>query len=266
MNDVLAEEALPDEAVEEPSVGAPPSDGEGLQGYNPSDGEVPLEAQTEDEEQPDEAVAPTDTDGEEPEAFPEDPDDTPAVPDPGEEEYEREPTAEEQTIVRDTTVGVGEPEPGLETPGPAADPAEDPDDSESEEPTGPDDFGKVSMEQLNEAKAESQPKSKSRVYLVFEEHGRSESSYKKVPECLYTGAEQIKLKEAHADDPDYEVPTGELRSRNGDNARRAAYRRLAAARENEDLRVTLVIVAESSWRPTPIRPRQRNLPPALEIG
>jgi hypothetical protein len=104
------------------------------------------------------------------------------------------------------------------------------------------------------------------VYLVFEEHGRGDPSYKRVPQCLYTGAEQIKLKEANSGVSDYEVPTGELVSRNGDNALRAAYRRLAAARENEDLKVTLVIVAESSWRPKPIKPRQRNLPPAIEIG
>lgn len=251
MNDVLAEDALAEEAA--PPVGGEVPEGEGLQGYNPSDGEAPLEAQAEDP-------------GEEPEVFPENPDDTPAGPDPEEEEHE--PTAEEQTIVEPSAE---QPEPGLEPPGPVVEPESEPEIEEPSEAEAKGD-GLTAEEGVEDpppppAAEKPTPKSKSRVYLVFEEHGRSEPSYKQVPECLYTGAEQIKWEEAHKDEENPKpCPTGELRSRNGDNARRAAYRRLAAARENEDLRVTLVIVAESSWRPTPIKPRQRNLPPALEIG
>lgn len=221
MNDVL------EDALAEGGGGtatAEPPEGEGLQGYNPSDGEAPLEAQ--------DGSGPEATGPEEEETFPKDPDDAPAGPAP--EEEEREPTAEE-------------PEPGVEPPPPAAEP-----EAEVESPPEP--------------PTKAKPKSKSRVYLVFEEHGREKKSYSQVTECLYTGAEQIKLKEAFSETPDYEVPTGELVARNGDNALRAAYRRLSAAREDEDLRTTLVIVAQSSWRPKPIRPRQRNLPPALDIG
>lgn len=204
MNDVLAEDALAEGGAV--ATQDPPPDGAGLQGYNPSDGDEPLEAQ-------DGSEVKADGPEEEEEIFPANPDEVPAGPGPDEEEHE--PSVEE------------EPEPEVPAP---------------------------------------KPKSKSRVYLVFEEHGREKKSYAQVPECLYTGAEQIKLKDANADVADYEVPTGELVSRNGDNALRAAYRRLAKARDDEDLRAILVIVAQSSWRPKPIKPRQRNLPPAIDIG
>lgn len=238
MNDVL-EDALADGGGATATAEPPAEGGEGLQGYNPSDGEAPLEAQ--DGSGPEaEAGGP-----EEEETFPPDPDETPAGPAP--EEEEREPTAEEETIV-EASAEAEEPEPGVEPPPPAAEPEAEAEVEPPPEPT------------------KAKPKSKSRVYLVFEEHGREKKSYSQVPECLYTGAEQIKLKDAFSETPDYEVPTGELVARNGDNALRAAYRRLSAAREDEDLRTTLVIVAQSSWRPKPIKPRQRNLPPALDIG
>lgn len=249
MNDVLAEDALADEEVAAPPV----PEGEGLQGYNPSDGDPPLGAKAED-------------DPVEEETFPENPDDVPAGPGPEEEEHE--PTAEEQTIVEPSAAEVEQPEPGLEPPGPVVEPEPEPEEPSEVEAKGDEVTAEEgAVEEPTPAAEPEKAKSKSRVYLVFEEHGRSEPSYKQVSECLYTGAEQIKWEEAHKDEENPKpCPTGELRSRNGDNARRAAYRRLAAARENDDLRVTLVIVAESSWRPTPIKPRQRNLPPALEIG
>jgi hypothetical protein len=253
MNDVLAEDALAD-AGGATATADPPED-EALQGYNPSDGEAPLEEQDGSGPEAEGAEA------EEPETFPPDPDDTPAGPAPEEEEHEPTAEAEEQTIVEPSAE---EPEPGLEPPAPAAEPEEEPEEEpveeEQEEP-------EAAVEPPPAAPEPSQPKSKSRVYLVFEEHGREKKSYSQVAECLYTGAEQIKWEEAHKDEENPKpCPTGELRARNGDNALRAAYRRLSKAREDEDLRTTLVIVAQSSWRPKPIKPRQRNLPPALDIG
>lgn len=83
-------------------------------------------------------------------------------------------------------------------------------------------------------------KSKNRLYLVFEEEKKSKVRYSHPPEC----------------------PS--IESRNGDNAVRAAYRQIAEAR-GEDLAITLVVVASRGFQPRTIKPRARNLPPALVI-
>lgn len=255
MEDALADPLAAPAATEEPEEEAK------LQGYNPSEGELPPG------ELPPEAEAAA-PEPEEDEVPPANPDDIPAGPSPEEEEHDHQGEGQ-------TTVGGSEEEvealaaeveaeappvaplpddvPPQTTPPP--DSAPPPSPPPAEEPAPP-----PAPEPDPEPAPPSKPSnSKNRVYYVFEEAKRGDKiGYFRVPECLYTKAEQERF--------DGEAPTGELESRNGDNALRAAYRRLSAAREDEDLRITLVIVASGYWRPKPIKPRARNLPPALEIG
>jgi len=140
-----------------------------------------------------------------------------------------------------------QPEPALEPPAPAAEPEEEPveepeEEPEAEAPTPPDPPEKPVAKPSN---------SKNRLYLVFEETKRSgKASYSLVPECLH---------------PSGQGECGQIESRNGDNALRAAYRRLVELRKDPELVITLDIRTAGGFRPRRVKPRVRNLPPALEI-
>lgn len=68
-------------------------------------------------------------------------------------------------------------------------------------------------------------------------------------------------------DPMYSMG-GEVEARNGDNALRAAYRKLCQERDQveEAPEITMGVVASRMFRPRPVKGRARNAPPTIEIG
>lgn len=235
--------AIADPLADLPSEETPPvePDEETLSGYNPSDGEEPLGGDPE----------PPEEDTDEPEFAPENPDDVPAGPSPEEEEYEVEGTAEADTSAT-VEEDQAEQEVGEQESGPQVD-QPDPEVSGDPDPVSEDNTQHLAgLETVHP---------QSRVYLILEEEtGNNRVGYFPVEECLYAEDHPRRF----VDGKDGEKRTGEIEARNAENARRAAYKRIIASREDDVVVLPLVAVSARQFRPKRIGPRHRNRPSAFQ--